>query len=389
MNNQIDIRLVKSKQKRNNGSGHKKNTTKADHKDFWGFLNKDIKLFSSGVNDRIKENFYLELATLLEAGMDIRTILEMVAFDQKSKKVKLVFNQLLDDITKGASLSAALDKAGKFSKYEYYSILIGEESGKLVEVLKDLALYFQKKIKQKRQVIGALTYPIVVLTVAFLAVSFMVGYVVPMFSDVFKRFGSDLPVVTKWVIAASDLFKTSIMYVLFSFSGVIVFAFSQKEKSWFRKSAAALLLKLPVLGNIVHKIYLSRFANTLALLSSAKVSLIQSLELTQKMITFFPIENALNTVKEKIAEGKPFNESLQEHSIFPSKMIAFVKVGEQVNQLELFFNRIADQYSTEVEYQTGMLSKLLEPIIIVVLGAVVAVILVAMYLPMFKLGQPM
>lgn len=383
----IDIRVIRQQTRQRKKHADIVVEKGENSKDFWNFLNRDIKVMPSGIKDRIKEGFYTELATLFEAGMDVRSILELLAGEQKNKAAKTVFLNILDEVTRGASLSTALSNSGKFSRYEYYSIMIGEESGKLVVVLKDLALYFQKRIKQRRQIIGALTYPLVVLTVAFLAVGFMVGYVVPMFSTVFKRFGSDLPAITAFVIAGSAFFTASLKYMLLGLGLTIAFVFWQKDTPWFRKYAAMWILKIPVAGNIVHKVYLARFANTMALLCGAKMSLMQSIELTQKMVTFFPIESALNDIKNKVAEGWFFYKSIAEHSIFPGKMVAFVKAGEQVNQLELFFGRISDQYTAEIEYHTAMLSKLLEPLIIVVLGAVVSVILIAMYLPMFRMGQ--
>lgn len=386
MSNIVDIRKIKKNVKTPRGTSGGKN---GEGKGIWEFLNKDINLGVSIINDRVKENFYLELSTLLEAGVDIRTILEMLRDEQKNKKRKSVFNKLLEQIVSGASLSAALHSSGKFSKYEYFSVLIGEESGKLVQVLKDMAFYYQKKIKQRRQVIGALTYPLVVLTVAFLAISFMVGYVVPMFSDVFKRFGSDLPPITKAVIEGSSIFKRFLKYFILFLVFAIVAGYRQRNKNWFRDISSRIMLSIPVIGSIVHKIYLSRFANTMALLNSSKVPLLQALQMTRQMIGFYPIEASLYAIEEKVMNGIPFHKSMEEHPIYPLKMITLVKVGEQVNQLELFFTRISEQYGNEVEHQTGMLSKLLEPLIIVVLGFVVGLILIAMYLPMFRLGQPL
>jgi len=383
MNETIDIRKLK-KRKITNDSDKK---SIADNNRLWSFLNKDIHFGSSKIPDRIKENFYLELWSLLTAGIDIRTALELITGEQRKKRIRKVFNHISELVLSGATLSTALKKANEFSSYEYYSIQIGEESGKLLQVLKDLANYFDKKIKQRRQIIGAITYPVVVLVVAFGAVSFMISYVIPMFSDTFKRFGNDLPAITKFIVDFSSFIKKSIGPFILAFLAFIAFVIWQAKKIWFRKVSSQILLRIPVIGVIIQKIYLSRFSNTMALLIGAKIPMLQAIQLTRQMIDFYPIEHSLYIIENKIIAGIPLYKGLNEFKIYPQKMVSIVKVGEEVNQLELFFERLAQQYSNEVEYQTAILSKFLEPLIIVVLGLVVGVILIAMYLPLFKMGQ--
>jgi len=323
----------------------------------------------------------------MEAGVDIKTALELIKEEQRKKNVKEVFHSVQQSVITGASFSSALKDAKEFTSYEYYSIQIGEESGKLLKVLKELSVYFGKKIKQRRQIIGAITYPLVVLIIAFAAVSFMVAYVVPMFADTFKRFGSDLPAITKAVIAVSGFIKSFIGVFLLGLFAVIGFCIWQSKTNWFRKVSSAVLLRTPVIGKMVHQIYLSRFAKTMSLLVGAKIPLVQAIQLTKQMISFYPIENSLIDIEEKILSGIAFHKSLAAHSIYPPKMISIIKVGEEVNQLELFFARLSEQYSAEVEHQATLLSKFIEPLIIIVLGLIVGVILIAMYLPLFRLGQ--
>ena len=381
MNEVIDIRKLKKH------ASARLEPSSSGGNDFWSFLNTDIRFGRSKIPDKIKESFYLELWSLLQAGVDIRTSLELITSEIRKKKTREVFASIAELIVSGATLSAALKKAKEFSSYEYFSIQVGEETGKLLLVLKQLADYFGKKIKQRRQIIGAIIYPVVVLVVAFGAVSFMVSYVVPMFSDTFKRFGNDLPPITKAVISFSKFMKEfigpSLLFVLL----LIVFAIWQSKKDWFRNFASIILLRIPVVGTIIRKVYLSRFSNTMALLIGSRMPMVKSIQLTRQMVSFYPIERSLEAVEKNIVEGSSLHKSLKQHSIYPSKMVSIIKVGEEVNQLELFFTRLAEEYSNEVEYQTTMLSKFLEPLIIVVLGFIVGVILIAMYLPLFKLGQ--
>lgn len=384
MNEPLDLRKIKARQ---NVDVPGKMETSATAGGIWGFLNKDIQLGGDKLPDTVKESFYLELYTLLEAGVDIRTALELIKNEQKKKKATALFEDILQQVVNGNTLSEALKSKRHFTSYEYFSVQIGEETGKLLQVLKELALFFQKKIKQRRQVIGALMYPAVVLLVAFSASAFLLTYVVPMFSDVFKRFGSDLPAVTKAVISLSIFLKKYVViFFLFLVTLVTIVAW-QRKNNWFRRMSTTAVLKMPVVGAIIQKIYLSRFANTMALLVGAKIPIVQAIQLTRQMITFYPIEQSLTIIEENLVAGNALHKSLSAFSVYPPKMVSMIKVGEEVNQMELFFSRIAAQYSNEVEYQANMLNKLLEPLIIVVLGLIVGVVLIAMYLPLFKLGQ--
>jgi type IV pilus assembly protein PilC len=384
MSNTIDIRQIRkpapSPKKKDEGPD-------APGQGMWGFLNKDIRLFGGALPDKIREGFYLELGTLLEAGVDIRSALELIMNEQTKKKYKAIFGKIAREVVNGATLSTALRGNDCFTAYEYFSVQIGEETGKLVVVLKELALYYQKKIKQGRQIIGALTYPAIVLLVAFGAVSFMMAYVVPMFADVLKRSGGELPLITRIVLDLSGMVKRGAGALLLVLITIIVLILSQRKKEYFRDWSARLILRIPVIGGIVRKLFLSRLANTLSLLIGSKIPILQSIQLVRKMIDFYPIEKSLQAVEENIMSGMPLYKSLGRHAIYPAKMISLIKVGEEVNQMDVFFNKISEQYTNEVEYQTSLLSKLIEPLIIVILGLVVGVILIAMYLPLFKLGQ--
>ncbi|HXB93047.1 MAG TPA: type II secretion system F family protein [Puia sp.] len=384
MIDKIDIR--KSGRPAHADSGKGKSAVEADD-GIWAFLNKDIRLFGGGMPDKIKEGFYLELSTLLSAGVDIRASLDLVREEQTKKKHQRVFASILQQITAGSTLSSALRKEGLFTAYEYYSVQIGEETGKLVAVLGELAAFYKKKIDQRRQIIGALTYPVLVLVVAGMAVSFMLGYVVPMFSEVLKRFGGNLPFITRLVLRLSTALRHAGPLLLLALTGIVILVVSQRNKDWFRRWSSAILLRIPLIGDIVRKIYLSRFSGTMSLLIASRIPIIQSLQLVKKMIRFYPIGSSLAAVEEQVMSGMPLYKSLSLHDVYPSKMISLLKVGEEVNQLDIFFGKLAEQYSGEVEYRTGLLSKFLEPLIIVILGLVVGVILIAMYLPLFELGQ--
>lgn len=353
----------------------------------FALFNRDIKLFSGGMNDRKKERFYSELYVLLTAGVDIRTAFELLESEAEKQEEKLLYGTILADIVNGSTLPEAVEKTGKFSSYEFYSLRIGEESGRMSAVLKDLGLYYTKKIKQKRKVTSALSYPIIVMAIAFLAVGFMLRFVVPMFADTLARFGTELPAITKYIIAASDAMSVYGPWILLVTSLFIFFTWTQRKSEWFRKVSSAFVLRIPYVGKITQKVYVERFAHSMHLLLVSKTNLIGALELVQKMVGFYPIESSLETIRKDILSGISLHESLAKFAIYPRRMVSLIRVAEEVNQLDLMFEKLSTQLSDEVEHETSVLGSVIEPLMIMFLGVMVAVILVAMYLPMFKLGS--
>ncbi len=351
------------------------------------FMNRDIKLFGSAWNDKKKEGFYGELHVLLTAGIDIRTSLELLEGEAEKKDEKMMYGQILKAIINGSTLPEAIEQTGKFSAYEYYSLRIGEESGRMSEVLKDLGEYYSKKIKQKRKVTSALSYPMVVMLVAFGAVWFMLRFVVPMFADMLKRFNTELPEITKLIIRASETLGKYGPWILLVIIGISIFIYSQRKMDWFRRFSSSIVLRIPYVGKITQKVYLERFCHSMHLLLVSRTPLVSALELVQKMVGFYPIETSLTTIRNDIMHGSSLNESLSKFPVYNKRMISLIRVAEEVNQLDLMFNKLSKQYSDEIEHETSMLGSVIEPLMIVFLGMMVAVILVAMYLPMFKLSS--
>ena len=363
-----------------------KKPAKGKSKDLLEVLNKDISLFGNQLSDKKKERFYSELNLLFVSGIDIKSALEHIEQESKSKKDKAIFQSIKEEVVEGQSLSEAIKKTGKFSTYEFYSLQIGEESGQLSEVFKELAIYFSKKIKQRRIVVSALSYPAIVMFFALGAVWFMLQFMVPMFADVFKRFGGELPDITQFIIDLSDWLSANVYYVLGGIFAIIIFIMTQKKNDWFRKISSSAILALPFFGGIFRKIYLARFCQSMNLLLLADVPLIRAIDLVKQMVGFYPLETSLEKVKDDIMLGKNLNTSLSRFNIFPRRLVALIKVGEEVNELDQIFGKLAQQYGDEVEYQTGMLGTLIEPIMIVFLGLIVGVILISMYLPLFQLS---
>jgi type IV pilus assembly protein PilC len=216
----------------------------------------------------------------------------------------------------------------------------------------------------------------------------MMRVVVPMFSDLFKRFKSELPSVTKLVIRISNACSDYSLPFSLLLAGLIVFMFSQRKQGWYRYLTSSIVLRIPFFGELIRKIYLARFCSSMSLLISSKTSLTNALELLSKMIGFYPIEVTIQEIKNDIIQkGLPLHVSMARFPVYGKRITSLVKVGEEVNKLDIMFSRIAKQYSDEVEHQSSTMGSLIEPFLIILLGLVVGTILVAMYLPLFQLSS--
>ncbi|MEE9361354.1 MAG: type II secretion system F family protein, partial [Cellulophaga sp.] len=326
---------------------------------------------------------------LLKAGVSLKDGLELIGNSQKKKQNKELLKKISDDIVSGQSLSYALKSYSQFTSYEYYSIKIGEETGTLAQVSEQLGQFFARKNEQRRNLISALTYPCIILSTAILVVAFMLNYVVPMFQDIFKQQGVELPAITKFIIKISEFIQNYGVILLFIIIAIIASQSFLNKKQGFKQFKDRLILKLPFIGNFVKLVYLSQFTQAVSLLTASKVPVVNSIQLVKQMINFYPLQHALETVEMHILKGESLSKSLSRHKLFDDKMIALVKVAEETNQTEYIFDRLNMQYNTQVQQQSKMLSTIMEPFIILIVGVLVGVILIAMYLPMFKLSSVM
>jgi len=349
-------------------------------------LSKDISLFGSKFNNKKKLNFYTDLQVLLSSGIDIKTAFDLILDNFKKKEDRKIVEQIKTNINNGDSMSESLSKTGMFSMYAVFSIKIGEETGKLNEVLLELCSYFSRKIDQKRKIISAFSYPAIVLLTAFGAIFFMMQYIVPMFEDVFKRFGSDLPALTQFIINISHSFSKYSIYVFLIILLIVLLVYVNRNNQYYRKYSTALLLKIPVFGTLVRKINVSRFCLGMELLLSSKTPILNAVQLMQKMVTFYPIQSSMLIIENDLLNGIPLNVSMSKFSIYDKRMTSLVKVAEEVNQLDKIFGQLKDQSNNEVEYLTGNINSIMEPLLIIFIGLFVGLILISMYLPMFQLS---
>lgn len=350
-------------------------------------LKKEVTLFGTFFNTKKKEDFYSELAVLLKAGIHLREALALLSDNQKKEKLRLFYNQMLDDLDAGQSFSEILKSRKEFSEYEYYSIQIGEESGNLTKITQELGSFFAGKNEQRRNLMNAMTYPVIILCTAVLVVVFMLRMVVPMFEDIFRQNGVDLPDITKWIISVSNFIKDYGWIVLLAIITPIIFRNILFKDERIQRRKDSMLLRIPYVGAFIRSVYLAQFTQAVSLLTSSKVPMLNSIQMVKRMIQFYPLQDALNEMEEKIMSGSTLHESIKSNRIFDNKMASLIKVAEETNQTEYIFERLNQQYNLEVQQKSKLLSTIMEPLIIVVIGFFVGVILVSMYLPMFQLSS--
>lgn len=350
-------------------------------------LKKDIVFFGQQFNNKKKQAFYQELAVLLKAGISFKEGLTLIVESLKKKADKELMQSILNDVVNGKPFSEALMKSKSFSEYEYYSIQIGEETGTTAQVCQELGVFYERKNEQKRIIIAALTYPSIVLTTAIVVVVFMLSYVVPMFEGIFKQNNMELPVLTKMIVNLSGIVQSYGIYILLLFAGLVITGRILKDNSKYRNASHYFILRVPILGTFITKVYLAQFTQAVALLTTAKVPLLNSIQMVKKMIRFVPLQDALDKVENSILKGNSLSISLKDNHLFDNRIISLVKVAEETNQTEYVFKQLSEQYNQEVVQQSKIMTTVLEPLIILFVGILVAVLLVAMYLPMFQLSS--
>ncbi|UGU18169.1 type II secretion system F family protein [Sinomicrobium kalidii] len=352
-----------------------------------GLLQKEITLFGKPFSNKKKEDFYTEISILLKAGITLKEALTLIRENQKKKNLQQFHDDLIGEIVSGKNFSDAVQGKKEFTEYEYHSLKIGEETGTLERVTEELGSFFAGKNEQRRTLISALIYPVIILTTAVLVVVFMLRYVVPMFQDIFTQNNVELPGITKAIINLSN-FSEGKGWVLIVF--IIGFLIGRKVlagKKWYKRIKDHILMKTPFIGPFVKNVYLAQFTQAVSLLTASRVPVVNSIQLVKKMISFYPLQQALEEVESGILQGQSLSESLKQAQIFDHKMVALVKVAEETNQTEFIFDRLNHQYNVEVQQKSKMLSTMMEPFIILFVGIIVGVILIAMYLPMFKLSS--
>lgn len=349
-----------------------------------------LRLKIPGFGGRVKDKdltvFTRQIATMINAGLPLVQSLEVLASQQLNKQFKRILTKIRADVEGGSTFAASLKQHPTVFTPLYMSMVeAGEAGGFLDTVLNRLAGYIEKSMTLRRKVKGAMIYPATIITVAVAVVIFLLIFVIPTFKALFEGFGAALPLPTRIVLELSRLVKTHLLAGLGTLVGAVfgVRFYYRTEKG--KKVIDSLLLRLPVIGQLIRKVSVSKFTRTLGTLLSSGVPILDGLNITARIAGNKVVEEAILKTRSSIAEGKTIADPLGASGIFPPMVVQMISVGEQTGALDSMLAKIADFYDAEVDQAVSNLTTLLEPILIVFLGVVVGGLVIAMYLPIFKL----
>jgi type IV pilus assembly protein PilC len=341
------------------------------------------------ITDKDIAMFTRQLATMLKSGVPLLQSFDIVAKGHSNPSMSKLLFDIKGDIEQGLSLNQAFRKHPLYFDRLYCNLIAaGEAAGILDTILDRLAVYREKMLAIKSKIKSALFYPIAVISVAIIVVVVIMIWVVPAFKDVFASFGADLPLPTKIVIAMSDAFVSNWYIIGAILGGAISFIMytwrrSPKLQIWFDR----VVLKLPIIGEIMQQAIIARWSRTLSTMFSAGVPLVESLDSVAGACGNQVYSNATKRIQNDVSTGLSLTYAMTQANIFPNMVIQMTSIGEESGSLDGMLSKVADFYEREVDDKVAALSSLLEPIIIVFLGVVIGGLVVAMYLPIFKLGQ--
>ncbi|MDR1199872.1 MAG: type II secretion system F family protein [Prevotellaceae bacterium] len=346
-----------------------------------------IRLSEHPVKDTKKEILFSELNSLLSSGLDFSHSFELLISGETDRRTKAMLQELYNRVISGYSLWQAVENCGKFSKLDSGVIRIGEQTGRLNDAFGFLTDYYNKKTHQRRLILSAVRYPLIILAVALTVVIFMLSVIVPMFEQVYIRLGGELPSLTQWIISVSKSFPAYIAAFIVITAGVAIPVYIYRHTAKVRSMMANVLLKMPIAGTIIKRSTQAHFCKLLYLLISSGVPLLYSIQMLVDIITFYPYQRSFKSIADALQHGEMFTANLEKYgNLYDKKLTAILRVGEETNRLPHMLDIQSEELTKSLEYSLKKLGDMLEPILIVFVGALVATILISMYLPMFKLG---
>ncbi|RUR07510.1 type II secretion system F family protein [Legionella sp. km772] len=333
--------------------------------------------------------FSRQLATMIQSGIPLVQSFDIVAKGQSNKRMKDLIDGIKTDIETGLTLSEALIKHPEHFNELFCNLVdAGEKSGTLDVMLDKVATYKEKVETIKKKIKKALTYPMAVVAVALIVTTGLLIFVVPQFESLFKGFGADLPAMTKAVVSMSK-FMQEYWYYIFGALGAAIYAFvyMKGHSLEFAQGIDRALLKAPIIGPILEKAAIARFSRTLSITFAAGLPLVEALKAVAGATGNIIFAKATDRIKEEVSTGQQMNIAMENTRLFPNMVIQMVAIGEESGALEKMLGKVADFYEEEVDAAVDSLSSLLEPIIMSILGVLVGGLVVAMYMPIFKLGS--
>jgi len=333
--------------------------------------------------------FTRQLSTMMRAGVPLLQAFDIVARGSTNAKMTKLITDIRNDVETGTSLSSAFRKHPLYFDALYCNLVEAGEAGGILDTLLDrLAIYQEKTMAIKNKIKSALIYPVAVMVVAFVVLAVIMLFVIPVFEDVFKSFGADLPAPTLFVIGMSKIF-VNYWWAIFGFlgGGIYFFLESWKRSEKMQRTMDRLMLKVPVFGDLVNKSSVARWTRTLSTMFAAGVPLVEALDSVGGASGNAVFKDATDQIQKDVSTGASLTASMQTTGVFPTMVTQMCAIGEESGSLDAMLGKAAEFYEDEVDEAVKGLSSLMEPFIIVILGVLIGGIVVSMYLPIFKLGQ--
>ncbi len=352
-------------------------------------LSKEIKIPGFGGKVTTKELvvFTRQFATMIDSGLPLVQCLDILSGQQENNTFKDIIHKVKESVESGSTFADALKKHPKtFDELYVNLVAAGEVGGILDTILNRLAAYMEKAMKLKKQVKGAMIYPTTIMAIAIIVIAVILIFVIPTFAKMFKDFGGDLPAPTKVVIALSNFFVNYIFVIV----GAIIILVVGFKKYYATENGKKVIdtyaLKAPIFGMLIRKVAVARFTRTLGTMISSGVPIMDGLEIVAKTAGNKVVEEAVYKVRQSISEGKTMAEPLADCGVFPPMVVQMISVGEATGAMDTMLNKIADFYDDEVDSAVSALTSMMEPLLMVFLGTTVGGLVIAMYLPIFKIA---
>ncbi len=348
-----------------------------------------IKKIGMGrVGSKELQIFTRQLATLLASGIPILQSIDVLGRSSRSPSLTRALEDIVASVSKGRRFAESLaDHPLVFDRFYVNMVRAGEESGGLDLVLNRLAIYIEKSVKIKGKIKGAMIYPAAIIVVAGLVVSAIMIFVIPKFQELFNNSGQELPMLTQWVITASHFFTSYWWAILGGAVGSYFMAMNYYRTDAGRAAVDTVMIDVPLMGDLVQKGAIARFTRTLSTLLGSGVGIMEAMDIASKVVGNVVVENALIRARDAIAEGKSITVPLQKEKYIPGMVTQMIGVGEQTGNLDQMLSKIADFYEDEVDVTVGALTSVMEPLLMVFLGSIIAVLVIAMYLPIFNMAS--
>lgn len=351
-------------------------------------LFENIAIFQPKVTGKDVVIFTRQLSTMIDAGLPLVQGLEILSKQQSNPTFKKVLTNVQQDVESGSTFADSMRKHNAvFDSLFCNMIEAGETGGILDTILGRLAGFMEKSMALKKKIKGAMTYPVICLAISILILIVILVFVVPVFDKMFQDFGSTLPAPTQFVVNMSHFFKSYIFYLIV---GLVLLFMSIKKIYSTEKGKLfidRILLRSPVIGTLLRRVAVSKFTRTLGTMLQSGVPILEALQVVAKTAGNKVIENAVFRVADAIAEGRPIAEPLEESGVFPNMVVQMINVGESVGALDAMLEKIADFYDEEVDQAVENLTAMIEPFMMVFLGGMIGGLVVAMYLPIFKIAS--